>query len=391
MKPQVQNPNYRVVLIGNYLPDQQFSMQRFAQLLQLGLSAQGVDVELILPPVVFGKLCSKNNGVSKYLGYVDKFLLFPFLLRSRIRSISSPCIVHICDHSNAPYTKWLTDLPHLVTCHDLLAIRSALGEFPENRTQWMGRQLQAMILRGLKRARSITSVSSATRDDVTRIVGRHPSCQYVIPNALNASFIHEANQALTTVSTEERAVEGRYVMHIGSGSWYKNRAAVLRIFSKLSNSIPDLKLVVIGPEYTDKALVENGCETLASKLFYLKDIDDDALQNIYKHAELLLFPSLIEGFGWPILEAQACGCSVLTLDRAPMNELNASPSLMIDADDSPQWEDRATLACSEAINSPAPIKDEQQLQLKAFALKFSLERIIPQYLELYEAQLNTDS
>ena len=389
MTPPLKHPNYRVVLIGNYLPDRQFSMQRFSQLLLEGLTAQGIDAEILHPPVVIGKLGAKNYGYGKWLGYIDKFLLFPFFLHQKTRFGSTPGIVHICDQSNAPYTRWLSNLPHLITCHDLLAVRSALGEFPENQTQWTGQQLQAMILRGLKRSRCIASVSTATRDDVIRLVGSDQSLRHTIPNALGDSFIQEANRSATSPTTDERTGEERYVMHIGSNSWYKNRGSVLRIFSEMAEAQPDLKLVIIGPKYSDDVLKENKCEHLGNKLLYLKNVDDEALRSTYKHAELLLFPSIIEGFGWPILEAQACGCPVFTLDQTPMNELNAIPSLKLQQtpESASVWEKDAAAQCLEYMNTSDQVKNELKTKIKTFAATFSLQRIIPQYIQLYEAQL----
>ena len=390
-QPPLSHP-YTVLLIGNYEPDRQRSMLRYAQQLSEGLQSLNVNVELFQPPVVVGKIGASPSGIGKWLGYIDKFILTPISLKKRLRQIKGLVIVHICDHSNAPYTRWLSSDPHIITCHDLLAVRSALGEFPQNKTSWTGQQLQAMILRGLKRCHCITSVSSATRDDVIRLVGNDNSLKHTIPNALDDRFIQEANLPQRSSPVEKRLVESRYVMHIGSDSWYKNRVSVLRIFSKLTEDEPDLKLVFIGPEYSDNVLRENQCEHLAEQLLYLKNIDDETLRNIYREADLLLFPSWIEGFGWPILEAQACGCAVFTLDQAPMNELNAIPSLRLQhsPEDTPQWENLAAAQCLEYMNAPEQVQNELKNTIKAFAATFSLEFIIPQYIQLYEAQLESE-
>tara|TARA_B110000285_G_scaffold235566_1_gene318136 strand:- start:10505 stop:11683 length:1179 start_codon:yes stop_codon:yes gene_type:complete len=390
-QPPLSHP-YTVLLIGNYEPDRQRSMLRYAQQLSEGLQSLNVNVELFQPPVVVGKIGASPSGIGKWLGYIDKFILTPISLKKRLRQIKGLVIVHICDHSNAPYTRWLSSDPHIITCHDLLAVRSALGEFPQNKTSWTGQQLQAMILRGLKRCHCITSVSSATRDDVIRLVGNDHSLKHTIPNALDDRFIQEANLPQRSSPVEKRLVESRYVMHIGSDSWYKNRVSVLRIFSKLTEDEPDLKLVFIGPEYSDNVLRENQCEHLAEQLLYLKNIDDETLRNIYREADLLLFPSWIEGFGWPILEAQACGCAVFTLDQAPMNELNAIPSLRLQhsPEDTPQWENLAAAQCLEYMNAPEQVQNELKNTIKAFAATFSLEFIIPQYIQLYEAQLESE-
>ncbi|MEI8342327.1 MAG: glycosyltransferase, partial [Verrucomicrobiota bacterium] len=155
----------RILLVSNYRNDRQESMLRFADTLFQEMKGEGLPVTIIRPEPFFGRLKPSGSGVGKWLGYLDKFLLFPFVLK---RHAARCNVVHICDHSNAHYTRYLRDLPHLVTCNDLLAVRSALGEFSQNPTGWTGRILQRLILRGLKHARRITCISKATRQDVLR-------------------------------------------------------------------------------------------------------------------------------------------------------------------------------------------------------------------------------
>src|SRR5262249_10073651 len=129
----------RVLLVSNYRNDRQESMLRFATALADGLRSLNIEVDLIRPEPWFGRLRSGARGVAKWLGYLDKFLLFPPRLR---RLAATADVVHICDHSNAMYVRHVTHRPLLVTCNDLLAVRSALGEFPRHRTGWTGRMLQ---------------------------------------------------------------------------------------------------------------------------------------------------------------------------------------------------------------------------------------------------------
>ena len=75
-----------------------------------------------------GRLGAGHAGAAKWLGYVDKFALFPPELR---RAMAWADLVHVCDQGNAMYMRYLQNKPHLLTCHDVLAIRSALGDVPE--------------------------------------------------------------------------------------------------------------------------------------------------------------------------------------------------------------------------------------------------------------------
>ena len=112
-----------VLLIGNFLRDEQQSMQRFSEMILRELRALNVPVKLLRPQPWLIRV-ARFAFVKKWTGYFDKYILFPFQLRrSRVAAI-----VHICDHSNAVYTKYFRNIPVVVTCHDLLAVRGAFGE-----------------------------------------------------------------------------------------------------------------------------------------------------------------------------------------------------------------------------------------------------------------------
>jgi hypothetical protein len=117
----------RIILLGNYAPDGQESMERFAQMLDTGFQKAGIGTEIWRPvPIVGGKIGTAHAGIGKWLGYIDKWLLFPLILRWRVRSrgLNTPDVrFHVCDHSNSPYLGHLNKNQSGITCHDVLAIR----------------------------------------------------------------------------------------------------------------------------------------------------------------------------------------------------------------------------------------------------------------------------
>ncbi|MGB0259594.1 MAG: glycosyltransferase family 4 protein, partial [Coraliomargarita sp.] len=314
--------------------------------------------------------------IGKWIGYIDKYLLFPWILRRKLKQLPERSVVHIIDHSNAPYAKYLPQTPHLITCHDLMAIRSALGEIPQHEPKWTGKQQQAMILRGLKRSQHIVSVSKATRQDVARLVGDQAAHQHLIANALNDEFIQMAQHPRSKTTAAPP-----YVMHIGGEKWYKNRKAVLQIFAILAAKLPELELVIVGPEFSDAALSATGCTTLKERIRYQSGISDAELCSLYQGAEILLFPSYLEGFGWPILEAQACGCTVATYQVEPMSSLNAIPDLAAG-----DGTDADILASAAANYMQLDSEDKAKLQEKAraFAAQFSNAASAQAYHKLYQ-------
>lgn len=395
----------KVLLIGNYKNDRQQSMLRFANVIEQALRGLCIDVETLAPFPLFGRLKRSPIGVGKWLGYVDKFALFPFVIKQRIgRLLSSRFgnIVHICDHSNAIYTRYLGAVAHLVTCNDVLAIRSAAGEISNNPTRWSGRQLQRFIRNGLRRARCVACISEATRRELLRTCKVSFEVTRVIYMGLNYPYNpmrpEVASHLLHSVFCKRNREKNNsdvmnYVLHVGGNQWYKNRLGVLNIYAALKHDwksedgkFPEL--VLVGPPFTREmnAFLFNR-PSLRELVTLVEGIDNEELCALYSYAQLLMFPSLDEGFGWPIVEAQACGCRVVTTRHAPMTEVGGSGAVyldrsMVEGTASGNFA-RAAELLKRVICEQEGAKQERVSNGLANASKFSTAQMIEQYVDLY--------
>ena len=326
----------RILLLGDYANDRLESMDLFVAALARELPARGLEVRVLRPPVVFGRLRRSGSGWGKWLGYLDKYLLFPGLLIAQTRGGARDRVVHICDHSNAIYTHCLARVPHLVTCHDLLAIRSARGEFAENPTSWTGRCYQRWILGGLRRAWRIASVSRATAEDVQRLAARPPGRDGVIANSLHFPYarMDAVTRASILTALDPRLLDGRYLLHVGGNQWYKNRRGAAQIFHQLrQRGAMRPALVFAGQEPAREVLEFLREQGWSEAVISVGRCSFEQLRALYSGAAALLFPSLAEGFGWPIIEAQACGCPVVTTAREPMSAVGGTAALLIEPSD----------------------------------------------------------
>ena len=107
----------------------------------------------IYPDPLFRKVCSFSK-LAKWAGYIDKYLVFPKRLENILKQNDQNLgLVHIIDHSNSPYLKTINKISSakcLITCHDMIAIRTALGEFPAApQTSHSGKRLQNWIQHSL--------------------------------------------------------------------------------------------------------------------------------------------------------------------------------------------------------------------------------------------------
>ena len=320
----------RILLIGNYAPMRQQSMLRFAELIQRLYAEAGHEVRLLQPAVALGRWARHpERGFGKWLGYMDRFVLFRGPLR---RALAWADVVHVCDHSNAMTVPWLRGKPHLVTCHDMLAIRGAAGRIDGYRIGPGGRVLQRWILAGLRHAEHVVCDSLQTRRELQEMAGLPDARVSVVPVALNYPYRPmAAGDAAARIATAGLDPQSPYVLHVGGNEWYKNRVGVVRIFAELmkQQDYQAHRLVLAGKTWDADLAAAVAGSGLADRIDAVVDADSETLRALYSRADFLLFPSLAEGFGWPIAEAMACGCPVVTTGRAPMTEVGGEAALYL--------------------------------------------------------------
>lgn len=352
-------------------------MARYAEFLRAGLSKRGHTVEVTRPAPVAVRLVSKGNRFFRWLAYLDKFVFFPPLLWLRARRAE---IVHVCDHSNSSYLRWAGKTPNLITAHDALAIRSAFGHFPQNPTRWSGVRLQRWILRGLSYAQRIVCVSEKTRQDFAALLPGGPRMT-VIPNPLSGDFRPVRAEDLPAVRAAcGLAAEDEYLLHVGKDNWYKNRPGVLRIMAELRKfpRFREVKLVMAG------APLPSALRATAQELKGVVECvapSDKQLRGLYTGALALLFPSLEEGFGWPILEAQACGCPVITTARPPMMEIAGDAAILIDPEDV----ESAAAVVAARIHETDALRQAGLANVRTFSADAAIDRYCEVYREMTSA------
>jgi glycosyltransferase involved in cell wall biosynthesis len=374
----------KILLVGNYLIDRQESMQRFTNMLAAGLTNLGHEVRIIRPEPVWVKLTPAfAPSLGKWLGYLDKFLAFPAALK---QAIAWAEVVHICDHSNAFYVKYLQNVPHLVTCHDLAAVRGAMGEDTDCPVSTTGKILQSWILAGLKQAQLVVCDSSHTQTDLRRLAGeRIADRSKLLLLGLNHTYGQISAEAIAQrlAAFSQLNLTQPYLLNVGSSLPRKNREGILRIFklvctkfesqlpyanasehpkeqgnrnaqsnssqeplnqhgndhnlrqdfNRTTTTPPKMQLVFAGAPLTEPQAALAQALGISDRVVQINKPDNDQLEALYNQAFALLFPSKFEGFGWPAIEAQACGCPVICSDRTSLPEVAGAGAILKDAED----------------------------------------------------------
>jgi glycosyltransferase involved in cell wall biosynthesis len=367
----------KVLLIGNYGPDRQESMLRYAQMLRAGLLEAGHHVTLAVPRPVLNRRGRPASGVWKWIGYLDKMVLSAADLARAARQAD---VVHVCDHGNSFYIPGKPRKPYVVTCHDLLAVRGSLGESTDVTPSFTGHYLQRLILDGLKRATAIACVSGATMRDARRLLGDYRGQLIVAPNSLNYPYrkleVAEVRRRLDVVSA--LPPDSAYVLLVGGNSRRKNREAALRAVAGIAGSWNG-RLVVAGEPLSPEQRRLAQELGVMERIVELGGVSNELLEALYNGALALLFPSRFEGFGWPIAEAQACGCPVICSSSEPLPEVAGAGAILCNADDHAAF-GRAIAALAR---NPAQ-RDALVTAGFANASRYDRPQLIEQFVSLYE-------
>jgi glycosyltransferase involved in cell wall biosynthesis len=373
------------MVITNYRPDQQQSMLRFGHLLTTKKRDHpSIEIEEVFPPPIFTSICTMRK-LHKWAAYIDKYLVFPKKLKRELQTSQKHVnLIHILDHSNAiylPKLKRVTQAKKIITCHDLIAIRTARDEFIQApQTSKSGRVLQNWISDSLHHADYYACDSRQTLEDLNELIPLSKEKSSVLhlgtePNATSASKKKDLSKILPF-----DPLTTNFLLHVGSAAWYKNRKAVFRSFIHAQTSLSDLnlKLVLVGPEPRKEELDDQLTHWVTSNpsaIHSLQNLPENILDTLYKSAKALVFPSFIEGFGWPPLEAAIRGCPVITTRTGAISDLLGSYANYVETDNQKSI-DQGVLQTLQVARS----------NQKAIALP-SHEDCRRQYFELYEQMM----
>lgn len=297
-------------------------MKTFADQIASGLQERGHTVRQLTAPIFFGCILPRKNSLAKWLGYIDQFIIFPPYLWFVVRFVFHDFLTVLSDQALGPWLLALHGKPNLVHCHDFLALEAAQGLQSHHHLSVSGKIYQSFIQNGFQRGRCFISVSRATRISLERQLKGPPLLSTVVYNPLSPRFspLSQDESYRLVASALPLDPSTGFIFHIGR-NWYKNRAGLLAIWEQLFHLGIQLPLVLVG------ALDLSLQDWLSHRSFLLPHIhilehpDNNLVLALYSSASCLLFPSHCEGFGWPILEALACGCPVVTTNRAPMTEV----------------------------------------------------------------------
>lgn len=307
------------------------SISKYSNMIAEGMRRRNHRVEIYTAQKLFYRI-PLPEPFRKWLGYLDQFLIFPIQLKMKLNKSPSDTLFVFADHALGSWISLVKDRPHLIHCHDFLAQRSAQGEIPENLLSVSGKMYQALIRKGYRSGRNFISISKKTESDLRRFLIKPPQISEVVYNGLNQEFAPGNQEKSRDILSDELRLplSKGYILHVGGNQFYKNRKGIVEIYNSWrSQSKAEIPLLLIGAAAEAELKNFVAASPYASDINFASGISNRVLRLAYQGASVFLFPSLDEGFGWPIAEAMASGCPVITTNEAPMNEVGGLACMYI--------------------------------------------------------------
>lgn len=320
----------------------------FARVMRIGL-----DVHVLTGPhqgttSVWSNLLSELPSSNEYILYsfapaeVQRLFPQPHFIHRRIPSLPAPARIQFafpimarrdrCDVFHANYYGPIVGGPPLVLhVHDVIYL-----DFPEYST---GARRALFATLGRASARAAARVVTNSMWAKSRIVARYGVGENridVVSNGLDRSWIAPAEGPIEAAWNQLRdRVPNRYALTVGRLDPRKNFALTARVVRALAGRGELDGLVIVGPHDFGASrlraeLVRDGTDRFVT---HLSGLDTPSLQALYRHARCLLYLSLAEGFGMPLIEAMAMGTPIIASNRTSIPEIVGDAGIIIDPDD----------------------------------------------------------
>ena len=375
-QPIITKRDLHIVLIETASRGQRGSMVRYADLVAHVLCKFNHPVQICIRRVCLAPPMSLLNRLPAPFRARLHHVWVAWTVITRLARQQAD-IFHIIDGSHAYIARWLPDVPVVATAHDFIPLLQTKGRFTLASPGMMARWIIRRSINELKKLDWIIADSQNTKNDFINFAGGDCRKIMVVNLAIPTCMSKETVPNAGIQWTDRRHSESVYILHVGNDSFYKNRAGVLRVFARIREKL-GLELRMAGPPPGPELTGLIRELSLTNHVHFVVNPEDDQLVKLYLRAALLLFPSLYEGFGWPPLEAMACGCPVVCSTAGSLPEVVGDAALKCNVEDYEQLA-KNCIAVLEDAGLAGELVQKGYEQIK----KFSLERMGRELLSVY--------
>ncbi|HUQ88888.1 MAG TPA: glycosyltransferase family 1 protein [Vicinamibacterales bacterium] len=278
-------------------------------------------------------------------------------------------------HSPATTAPWWQPVPTVVTVHDAIPWQSDTDAF------WRpGFYRDRVLPSAYQRASAVMTVSNTSRRD---ILARWPALQqklHVISPGVDARYF-DAEPDQQPIVLGDRAIDEPYLLYVGGSDPRKRLTWALQAW--WTGAAQRASMVVCGLEARAHEQVRSSVpRELQDRLILAPFVSEADMPRLYMRAAAVLYPSLYEGFGMPVVEAQAVGTRVLFSDVGSLTELKGPGAVVLPVDDLDAWV-RAIDEMLESRSSSGPDRIA-----RAWASQYSWDAYADRTLAVYHSVIS---
>jgi len=198
-----------------------------------------------------------------------------------------------------------TNIKSIVTIHDLIFMR-----YPNLFNSIDRKIYEKKWVSSCKRANKIIAISKQTKEDIINFFSIDQNKITVLYQGCNDAFKSKIDEKTKQEVLNKFNLPNKYLLYVGTIEERKNLLTLLKTLNKLENQ----NLIVIGngKRYKKKCIKYINNHQLNKRVFFLKNLEIEEIASIYQSAEIMIYPSIFEGFGLPILEALFSKIPVIT-------------------------------------------------------------------------------
>jgi len=262
--------------------------------------------------------------------WAARYYFYPWRVKREAKRVE---VVHVLDHSYAHMIETAGRCPVVVTVHDLMPV--VVLRSPSGGGGWREGVRNRFLRQALKALRQADSYIVGTewlKRELATWLGDEKNI-HVVPFGVDRAFFGESAVARERGRSEWRIPEDAFVvLHVGSTVDRKNVPLVIQTVARLRQQT-DAYLLQVGGRFTPEQEQLIDRLDMRSAVRSISSADETALRRAYRTADVLLFPSLYEGFGFPVLEAFASGLPVVTSGAGGLKEVAGDAAIVVEGRD----------------------------------------------------------
>jgi glycosyltransferase involved in cell wall biosynthesis len=319
------------------------------------VAARGISLPI---PRMARRLVGPGRSAFNLDRAVTRFIAYPLRAAAARRPGR---FFHVADHSYAQVVHVLPAARTGVYCHDIDAFRAILApetERPDRRSASY-RALAWALLRGLRSA-AVIFYSTRSVGSALEAHGFASASSLVhAPYGVSREFTARPDPADRGDYALAQLGGRSFILHVGSSAPRKRLDVLFETFARLRVARPELRLVQQGAALSADQWAHVERLGIGEALVQPPKLDRSVLAGLYRRAAVVLVTSEAEGFGFPVIEALACGAIVVASDISPLMEVGGDAALYAPAGDVETWTEVVGAVLDGRI---APVPKEKRIE-----------------------------